>query len=89
MWFSLRHDEDQGPLSTHAQKQRDKTRRDVEAAGGTYEMPPNRNVDGYHTERSSSDGKVGSIGSSSPSRSEDRFIATGRPSNGERTYTGT
>ncbi|KAL9056843.1 MAG: hypothetical protein Q9162_002714 [Coniocarpon cinnabarinum] len=51
MWFSLRHDEDKGPLSTHAQRQREQTRRDVEAAGGTFELPPNTNVDGYHNEK--------------------------------------
>lgn len=59
LFFSLRHDESQGPLSSHAQQRREETRRDVETAGGTFQLPSNRNIDGYHDHEKESEDEEG------------------------------
>ena len=86
LFFALRHDENEGPLSTHAQHQRDQIRRDVEAAGGTFNLPPNRNVDGYHDgEKFSEDNGENGNGAHPNEASIPPPYTNGRPSEGTRT----
>ena len=91
MWFALRHDENEGPLSTHAQQNRENTRRDIEAVGGTFELPSPRNINGYHENPQPSRGTkvVESSDESSPPETNGASSPVGRPSHEERTYAGT